>query len=145
MSKLSSFIRYQRKKHGYTQEELSQKAGVGLRFIREVEQGKESIQLDKVEQVLQLFGFQLFVSKHRINPYDIWQTYLNQMVVIEFKNRLRKTGILIGEITSKNEGIITGWKFIPNSMVVQYLKNKSETLIEELNHAEIDSIAFMED
>ena len=39
-----------------TQEELALKAGVGLRFIRELEQGKETLRLDKVNQVLSLFG-----------------------------------------------------------------------------------------
>lgn len=42
-----------------TQPELAEKAGVGLRFIRELEQGKESLRLDKVNQVLQLFGYQV--------------------------------------------------------------------------------------
>lgn len=39
-----------------TQPELANKAGVGLRFIRQLEQGKETLRLDKVNQVLQLFG-----------------------------------------------------------------------------------------
>jgi y4mF family transcriptional regulator len=41
-----------------TQPELAEKAGVGLRFIRELEQGKETLRLDKVNQVLQLFGYE---------------------------------------------------------------------------------------
>lgn len=41
-----------------TQPELAAKAGVGLRFIRDLEQGKETLRLDKVNQVLQLFGYQ---------------------------------------------------------------------------------------
>ena len=72
MNNLSSFIRYQRKKLGITQEALARKAGVGVRFIRELEQGKSSLQLDKVEQVLHLFGFQLTPSKQRLDPYDIF-------------------------------------------------------------------------
>lgn len=42
-----------------TQPELAQKAGVGLRFVRELEQGKQTLRLDKVNQVLQLFGFEV--------------------------------------------------------------------------------------
>lgn len=42
-----------------TQPELAEKAGVGLRFIRELEQGKETLRLDKVNQVLQLFGYEV--------------------------------------------------------------------------------------
>lgn len=42
-----------------TQPELAEKAGVGLRFIRELEQGKETLRLDKVNQVLRLFGHEV--------------------------------------------------------------------------------------
>ena len=42
--------------HGLTQVELSEKSGVGLRFVRELEQGKQTLRLDKVNQVLNLFG-----------------------------------------------------------------------------------------
>ncbi len=41
-----------------TQPELAEKAGVGLRFLRELEQGKETLRLDKVNQVLKLFGYE---------------------------------------------------------------------------------------
>jgi len=54
MEKLSQFVKERRKSLGLTQEELSFKAGVGLRFIRDLEQGKESLMTDKVDQVLQL-------------------------------------------------------------------------------------------
>lgn len=56
---LSNFIKGKRKSVGLTQEELSLKAGVGLRFVRELEQGKPSLQMDKVNQVLKLFGAEL--------------------------------------------------------------------------------------
>jgi len=42
-----------------TQPELAEKAGVGLRFVRELEQGKQSLRLDKVNQVLHLFGYEV--------------------------------------------------------------------------------------
>lgn len=48
-----------RKLYGLTQIDLSQKAGVGLRFVRELEQGKETLRLDKVNQVLALFGAEM--------------------------------------------------------------------------------------
>jgi y4mF family transcriptional regulator len=53
---LSRFIKERRKQAKLSQPELADKAGVGLRFIRELEQGKESLKLDKVNQVLKLFG-----------------------------------------------------------------------------------------
>lgn len=62
---LSTFVKTKRKSVRLTQLELAEKAGVGLRFIRELEQGKESLRLDKVNQVLRLFGYQVgAVPKH---------------------------------------------------------------------------------
>lgn len=56
MSKLSQFVKERRKLLGITQVDLAEKAGVGLRFVRELEQGKESLRLDKVNEVLALFS-----------------------------------------------------------------------------------------
>ena len=53
---LKDFVKKQRKIHSLTQMELSRKAGVGLRFVRDLEQGKTTLRMDKVNQVLQLFG-----------------------------------------------------------------------------------------
>ena len=57
--KLSSFVKQKRSTSGLTQPELAAKAGVGLRFVRELEQGKETLRLDKVNQVLSLFGYEM--------------------------------------------------------------------------------------
>lgn len=56
---LADFVKGKRKSVKLTQPELADKAGVGLRFIRELEQGKETLRLDKVNQVLQLFGHEV--------------------------------------------------------------------------------------
>ena len=48
-----------RKRYDLTQIDLSEKAGVGLRFVRELEQGKQTLRMDKVNQVLILFGAKL--------------------------------------------------------------------------------------
>ncbi len=56
---LADFVKDKRKLVKLTQPELAEKAGVGLRFIRELEQGKETLRLDKVNQVLQLFGHEV--------------------------------------------------------------------------------------
>ncbi len=56
---LTQFVKEKRKSLGLTQQELSFKAGVGLRFIRELERGKPTLQMDKVNQVLKLFGYEL--------------------------------------------------------------------------------------
>lgn len=56
---LQSFVKEKRKFANLTQPDLAAKAGVGLRFIRDLEQGKTTLRLDKVNQVLELFGHQL--------------------------------------------------------------------------------------
>jgi len=58
---LIRLVKERRRALGLTQRELADRAGVGLRFVREMEQGKESLRLDKVNQVLALFG-------HRMEP-----------------------------------------------------------------------------
>lgn len=56
---LSKFVKQKRTSAKLTQPELAEKAGVGLRFLRELEQGKETLRLDKVNQVLKLFGYKV--------------------------------------------------------------------------------------
>jgi len=56
---LSDFLKYRRKQLKLTQQQLALKAGVGLRFIRDLEQGKTTLRMDKVNQVLKLFGQEL--------------------------------------------------------------------------------------
>ena len=58
---LAKEITEMRKAAGLTQVELAERAGVGLRFVRELEQGKPTVRLDKVNQVLALFGCELVV------------------------------------------------------------------------------------
>ena len=56
MNVIGMFIRDQRKRTGLTQEEFALRSGLGLRFIRELEQGKQTVRLDKVNQALKMFG-----------------------------------------------------------------------------------------
>jgi y4mF family transcriptional regulator len=70
MSKLSKFIKTKRKKIALTQVELAKRAGVGLRFVRDLEQGKKSLQMDKVNQVLNLFGHELGPVKKSFGDND---------------------------------------------------------------------------
>ena len=58
---IAEFIKQKRKRLKLTQPELAERAGVGLRFVRELEQGKPSVRLDKVNQVLALFGSEVGV------------------------------------------------------------------------------------
>ena len=56
---IADFVKEMRKKFGLTQVDLADKSGVGLRFVRELEQGKQTLRMDKVNQVLSLFGRQV--------------------------------------------------------------------------------------
>ena len=56
---LSEYVKQMRRQYALTQTDLAEKAGVGLRFVRELEQGKQTLRMDKVNQVLSLFGAEL--------------------------------------------------------------------------------------
>ena len=58
-TKLSKFVKEQRKIYHLTQVDLSEKSGVGLRFVRDLEQGKPTLRMDKVNQGLNMFGAEL--------------------------------------------------------------------------------------
>ena len=59
MMTISDFVRQKRKEYKLTQRDLADRAGVGIRFIRELEAGKPTLRIDKVNVVLDLFGHQL--------------------------------------------------------------------------------------
>ncbi len=56
---LSNTVKNLRKEFGMTQEDLALKSGVGLNFIRNLEQGKATLRMDKVNQLLDLFNYEL--------------------------------------------------------------------------------------
>ncbi len=58
---LPQYVKTMRKQYNLTQEDLATKAGVGLRFVRELEAGKQTMRMDKVNSVLYLFGHELGV------------------------------------------------------------------------------------
>lgn len=60
MKELAKFIKERRKKVGLTQQEFAEKAGVALTVIRKIEQGKTNLNLEKVNQVLKMFGHILY-------------------------------------------------------------------------------------
>lgn len=59
MERLHQLVKNRRRTLNLKQEDLATKAGVGLRFIRDLEQGKKTLRMDKVNQVLKLFGYEL--------------------------------------------------------------------------------------
>ena len=65
---LTDTIKRLRKQYGLTQEQLALKSGVGLNFVRELEQGKPTVRLDKVKQVLNLFNYEMTPTEKRNEP-----------------------------------------------------------------------------
>ncbi len=59
MNNISATVKALRKKYNLTQEDLALKSGVGLRFVRDLEQGKATLRLDKVNQLLDLFNYEM--------------------------------------------------------------------------------------
>ncbi len=66
-TKLGQYVKDMRKQYRLTQEDLADKAGVGLRFVRDLEQGKTTLRMDKVNQVLSLFGVELLPTRYQQN------------------------------------------------------------------------------
>lgn len=56
MNPIAEFVKTNRKKAGHTQEEFAMRSGLGLRFVRDLEQGKETVRMDKVNNALEMFG-----------------------------------------------------------------------------------------
>ena len=57
-STIGNFLKKKRREAGLTQEDFAVKSGLGLRFIRELEQGKKTVRMDKVNQALAMFGYE---------------------------------------------------------------------------------------
>mgnify|MGYP003496260366 FL=1 len=66
-SQLSLTVKQLRKEYGLTQEDLAMKSGVGLNFVRNLEQGKPTLRMDKVNQLLHLFNYELVAQRR---PWD---------------------------------------------------------------------------
>ena len=60
---IAEFVKQKRKENNLTQVELAERSGVGLRFLRELEQGKTTLKMDKVNQVLEMFSATLVVGE----------------------------------------------------------------------------------
>ncbi|MBO6059254.1 MAG: helix-turn-helix transcriptional regulator [Bacteroidaceae bacterium] len=70
-TKLSTVVKALRKEYGLTQEDLAMKSGVGLCFVRNLEQGKSTLRMDKVNQLLDLFNYELTATKNNETSRDI--------------------------------------------------------------------------
>ncbi|MCF0112419.1 MAG: helix-turn-helix transcriptional regulator [Bacilli bacterium] len=56
MNEIAIYIKRKRREAKLTQEEFALRSGLGLRFVRDLEQGKETVRMDKVNQALAMFG-----------------------------------------------------------------------------------------
>lgn len=63
MNRIAEFIKKNRKAAGLTQEEFALRSGLGLRFVRELEQGKPTVRMDKVNQALAMIGMEAVPGK----------------------------------------------------------------------------------
>ena len=63
MNKIAAYIKSNRRAAGLTQEEFAIRTGLGLRFVRELEQGKKTIRMDKVNIALAMFGMEAVPGK----------------------------------------------------------------------------------
>lgn len=62
-TRLSETVKALRKEYGLTQEDLAMKSGVSLSFVRNLEQGKLTLRMDKVNQLLDLFNYEMMAAK----------------------------------------------------------------------------------
>ena len=67
MNPIGEFVKQHRREAGLTQEEFALRSGLGLRFVRELEQGKETVRMDKVNQALSMFGMEAVPGKKERN------------------------------------------------------------------------------
>jgi y4mF family transcriptional regulator len=70
MKSLQAFVKSKRKEIGLTQPEFAEKAGVALTVVRKIEQGKDDLQLEKVNQVLKMFGHVLAPASLKLFSND---------------------------------------------------------------------------
>lgn len=63
MNTIGNFIKQKRKEYGLTQEDFAMRSGLGLRFVRELEQGKQTVRMDKVNQALAMFDMEAVPGK----------------------------------------------------------------------------------
>ncbi len=63
MNRIAEFVKKNRREAGLTQEEFAMRSGLGLRFVRDLEQGKETVRMDKVNVALAMFGMEAVPGK----------------------------------------------------------------------------------
>jgi y4mF family transcriptional regulator len=134
---LAAFIKDLRKRLKLTQGQLAEKAGVGLRFIRDLEQGKTTLRMDKVNQVLALGGYSMVPSRE-VDPYDINRNHFNKPVKISLKGHRLLEGVIMD--AARDGGEIIGWKFVPNNKLLEYRQTNNAALVIDIRNKDISRI-----
>lgn len=136
---LAAFVKFNREKLKLTQEQLAEMSGVGIHFIRDLEQGKPSLRIDKVNNVLDAFGFRLAPTVEILDPYQIWFDYLDKPVKITTKNKEEIYGFLIREVRDEKSNIVA-WKIVLNPNAIEWQKKPDDKLTIEVRQDEITEI-----
>ena len=84
-TKLSMVVKALRKEYGLTQEDLAMKSGVGLCFVRNLEQGKQTLKMDKVNQLLDLFNYELTPPSSVRIPARILFRYISACLIVSLQ------------------------------------------------------------
>ena len=109
---------------------------MGLRFIRDLEQGKKSLRLDKVNQVLALFGYRVApVSIREIDQWVMIRNNFNRPVQIQLKNKMTLEGVLI-DYKMENQKVQV-WSFVSLRNALTYRDTKDDSLLQQINHVDI--------
>lgn len=141
ITNIAAFTKYHREKQRLTQEQLADMTGVGLHFIRDLEQGRSKLRLDKVNQVLSFFGFHLAPHVNANDPWQIWHTFINKAVTITKKNKQQVAGFLITEVTDEKNNIVA-WKVLPNLQALEWKEKKDDSLLVKVEQDEIAEINY---
>lgn len=136
---ISHFVKFIRSKYRLTQEQLAEKAGVGLRFIRDLEQGKETLRLDKVNQVLALFGYRVTPgTSKRKDQWEIIMNHMNHNVHVYLKDKTILVGFLLDYKMEEQE--VKSWRFVSNNNALRYRDTKDESLVQIIRDEDIINV-----
>jgi hypothetical protein len=93
--------------------------------------------MDKVNQVLALFGYRLTPGKD-LDPYNIQRNYSHRTVRIFLKDKSAVSGIIVDQM--RGGGEITGWRFVSNNNAFAYQSIKNPDLEKIIPHSDIERI-----
>jgi len=143
LTPIAAFVKFNREKLGITQLELAEKTGTGIRFIRDLEQGKLSIRLDKADKVLALFGHRLAPVSDATDPYQLWYAYKEKAVEVTLTNKTKHQGFLMKEIRDARNTIV-GWLLVPFPNILEWTRLEDEKIATRINQNEIAEITILQ-